>query len=110
MKKFEKDWAYLFGLITADLVEKEIVPTKKDLKNYLINSEYYTIDLQEALKEKGISEDFFFEEIIADLEDAYEEMQNETYNFEYYHMDLLTEKICNKSSNSLFEEVFDIYV
>lgn len=108
MKEFEKDWVYLFELITEDLVEKEIVPTKKELKKYLANSGYYTVDLQEVLKEKEISEDFFFEEIIADLEDAYEEMQNETYDFEYYHMDLLTEKICNRSSDSLFEEVFNV--
>lgn len=107
MKKFEKDWAYLFGWITEVLVEREIVPTKKELKKYLVYSGYYTLDLQEALKEKGINEDFFLEEIIADLEDAYEEMQNETFDFEYSHMDLLTEKLCNGSSDSLFEEILN---
>lgn len=108
MKKFEKDWAHLFEWVTEVLVEREIVPTEKDLKRYLVSSGYYTLDLQEALKEKGISEDCFLEEIIADLEDAYEEMQNETFDFEYYHMDWLTEEICNRRSDSLFEEVFNV--
>lgn len=108
MKKFEKDLADLFEWITEVLVEREIVPTKKELKKYIINSGYYTNDLQEALKEKEISEDFFLKEIIADLRDAYKEMRNETYNFEYRHMDLLTEKICNRSSDSLMNEVFDL--
>lgn len=108
MKKFEKDWADLFEWITEVLVEREIVPTKKELKKYIVNSGYYTTDLQEALKEKEISEDFFLKEIIADLRDAYKEMKNETYNFEYRYMDLLTEKICNRSSDSLMDEVFDL--
>lgn len=108
MKKFEKDWAYLFEWITEVLVESEIVPTKKELKKYIVNSGYYTTDLQEALKEKEISEEFFLKEIIADLRDAYKEMKNETYNFEYRHMDLLTEKICNRNSDSLMNEVFDL--
>lgn len=108
MKKFEKDWACLFEWITEVIVEREIVPTKKELKKYITNSGYYTVDLQNALKEKEISEDYFLKEIIADLRDAYKEMRNETYNFEYRHMDLLTEKICNRSSYSLMNEAFDL--
>lgn len=108
MKKFEKDWACLFEWITEVMVEDEIVPTKKELKKYIEKSGYYTVGLQNALKEKEISEDFFLKEIIADLRDAYKEMKNETYNFEYHHMDLLTEKICNRSSDSLMNEAFDL--
>ena len=108
MKKFEKDWANLFEWITEVLVEREIVPTKKELKKYITNSGYYTVDLQNVLKEKEINEDYFLKEIISDLRDAYKEMRNETYNFEYRHMDLLTEKICNRSSDSLMNEVFDL--
>lgn len=108
MKKFEKDWVDLFEWITEVLVEREIVPTKKELKKYITNSGYYTTDLQEALKVKGISEDYFLKEIISDLRDAYKEMRNETYNFEYRHMDLLTEKICNRSSDSLMDEIYDL--
>lgn len=108
MKKFEKDWVDLFEWITEVLVEREIVPTKKELKKYITNSGYYTVDLQNVLKEKEINEDYFLKEIISDLRDAYKEMRNETYNFEYRHMDLLTEKICNRSSDSLMDEIYDL--
>lgn len=77
MKKFEKDWVDLFEWITEVLVEREIVPTKKELKKYITNSGYYTVDLQNVLKEKEINEDYFLKEIISDLRDAYKEVTKE---------------------------------